>query len=399
MKESRLIIGLMTGTSVDAIDAALVEVTGAGPHLRAKLKCFHSIPFSNEVRAQILRVASGKAAGAAEISQLNFLLGMLFSEAVFQLCRQAKVELYQVDLIGSHGQTIYHQAEPSLFCRRQVASTLQIGEPSILAENTGITVVADFRPRDMAAGGKGAPLIPYVDYLLFRHARKGRLLLNLGGIANLTAIPASAKPQQVRAFDTGPGNMVVDALVQHFTLGSRKFDAAGQDARSGKVVLPLLEQLLKHPFFQLRPPKAAGREQFGQSFTSQILALQREHSYEDLVATATELTAVTVARAVKEHVQPRIHLDQMIISGGGAHNNYLLERIAALVPQVEVMTSTQMDIPIDAKEAMGFALLANETFQLNPANIPTATGARHPVVLGKVVYGNNYGRLRGKGRN
>ncbi len=396
MKESRLLVGLMTGTSIDAIDAALVEVSGSGAQSRVSLRHFMSTPFPEEVRAEIYRIASGRMITAGELSQLNFLLGTLFSEAVFRLCREAKVELVQIDLIGSHGQTVYHQSEPTLFCGRRVVSTLQIGEPSILAEHTGVTVVADFRPRDMAAGGKGAPLIPYVDYLLFRHPKKGRVLLNIGGIANITAIPAAGRPHQIKAFDTGPGNMVIDALTRQFTQGGKKCDTGGRIARSGKVIQPLLEELLEEPFFRQLPPKTAGREQFGEEFVNRFLSRGRQHSHEDLICTATELTAVSIAQVVKNHVQPNIHVDQLLVSGGGAHNEFLLQRLALLLPIIELCSTHQMGIPVEAKEAVGFALLANETFNLTASNVPGATGARHPVILGKMILGNNYARLRGK---
>jgi anhydro-N-acetylmuramic acid kinase len=392
MKESRLLAGLMTGTSVDGIDAALVEVSGRGIHTHASLKHFLALPFPDQVRAEILRIASGKMVTAREISQLNFLLGQLYSEAVFQLCREAKMEIHKLDAIGSHGQTIYHQSEPSSFCDRRVNSTLQIGEPSLLAENTGVTVVADFRPRDMAAGGKGAPLIPLADYLLFREARKGRVLLNVGGIANLTAIPASARLNQVRAFDTGPGNMVMDALVAHFTRGERHYDQGGEMAASGTVVQELLNVLLKHPFFSRKPPKTAGREEFGEEFVSQFFRKGGPGSREDLLATAAELTAITVAKAVQEQLLPGSPLDQLIVSGGGAANHHLLRRLQAHLPRLEVLTSDDLGIPAEAKEAIGFALLAHATLQCAPGNVPSATGARHPAVLGKVVIGNNYGR-------
>jgi anhydro-N-acetylmuramic acid kinase len=398
MKESRMLVGLMTGTSIDAIDAALVELSGSGAQSEVSLRHFVSIPFPAEVQAEIYRVASGRMITAGELSQLNFLLGTLYSEAVLRLCREAKLELAQIDLIGSHGQTVYHQSEPTLFCGRRVVSTLQIGEPSILAENTGVTVVADFRPRDMAAGGKGAPLIPYVDYLLFRHAQKGRVLLNIGGIANLTAIPAAGHPHQIKAFDTGPGNMVIDALVRHFTQGEKKYDTGGRMARSGKVIQPLLEKLLEDPFFRQRPPKSAGREQFGEEFADRFLSCSGQQDHEDLICTATELTAVSVAQAINHHVQPQIHVDQLLVSGGGAHNEFLLQRLATLLPKIELCATRQMGIPVEAKEAVGFALLANETFNLTASNVPNATGARHPVILGKVICGNNYARLRGKSK-
>jgi anhydro-N-acetylmuramic acid kinase len=395
MKESRLVVGLMTGTSLDGVDAALVEIVGSGLFTRVKLRKFVSVPFELAVHEELLKIASGKMTSSHAISQLNFLLGILYSEAVSKLCREARIDLAQLDLIGSHGQTIFHQSEPSLFCGHQVASTLQIGEASFLVEKIGVTTISDFRPRDMSAGGKGAPLIPYVDYLLFRDQRLGRVLLNIGGIANVTSIPAAAKMIQVRAFDTGPGNMAMDALVRHFTHGEKKFDCQGELARSGQVIPDLLGRLLSAEYFFRRPPKTAGREQFGEPFVAMLLEHAMSHKFEDLVRTAAEVTACSIAKAIENFVVPEVHIDQIIISGGGARNEFLITRLKSLLPQLEVLRSDDLGIPADAKEAIGFAILANETFNLHAGNVPSATGARHPVVLGKVTYGNNYKRLRG----
>jgi anhydro-N-acetylmuramic acid kinase len=395
MKESRLVVGLMTGTSLDGVDAALVEVAGSGLYTRVKLRTFVSIPFETAVREELLKVASGKLVSSKTISQLNFLLGILYSEAVFKLCRTARAELHEIDLIGSHGQTIFHQSEPNAFCGRRIASTLQIGEASFLAEKTGATVVSDFRPRDMAAGGKGAPLIPYVDYLLFRDQRLGRVLLNIGGIANVTAIPAGAKMSQVKAFDTGPGNMVMDALVTHFTHGEKKFDYRGDLASSGNAIPDLLDRLLSVDYFSRRPPKTAGREQFGGSFVAALVEGTFAHRFEDVIRTAAELTARSIARAIESFVIPEAHIDQLIVSGGGARNEFVIALLKTLLPQLEVLRSDDLGVPNNAKEAVGFAILANETFCLHAGNVPSATGAHHPVVLGKVTYGSNYKRLRG----
>jgi anhydro-N-acetylmuramic acid kinase len=397
MKESRLVAGLMTGTSLDGVDTALVEIVGSGLFTRVKLRKFVSVPFESAVREELLKVASGKLISSQTVSQLNFLLGILYSEAVSKLCREARVDVTQLDLIGSHGQTIFHQSEPSSFCGRQIASTLQIGEASFLAEKTGATIISAFRPRDMAAGGKGAPLIPYVDYLLFRDQRLGRVLLNIGGIANITSIPAAAKMSQVKAFDTGPGNMVMDALVRRFTHGERKFDARGDMARSGSVIPDLLDHLLAMGYFSRRPPKTAGREQFGESFAATLLERAILHKVEDVVRTAAEVTVCSIATAIESFVIPEAHIDQLIVSGGGARNEFLVARLRALLPQLEVLYSGDLGIPADAKEAIGFAILANETFDLHAGNVPSATGAHHPVVLGKVTYGSNYKRLRGIG--
>lgn len=395
MKESKLVIGLMSGTSLDGVDAALVEISGSGHSTQIKLKHFVSVPFEALVQTELLRVASGAETSSQVISHLNFLLGSLYAEAAFRLCKDARVEINEIDLIGSHGQTIFHQSEPGPFCSRMLASTLQIGEASILAENTGITTVSDFRPRDMAAGGKGAPLIPYVDYLLFRDLRLGRALLNIGGIANVTALPPQPRVQDVTAFDTGPGNMIMDALVRHFTNGKKKYDHDGAIARQGSVIPGLLQKMLSLPYFQASPPKTAGREQFGESFVADMLGHEKSAGFEDLVCTAGELTVQSVAQAILHYVFPTTHLDQLIVSGGGARNALLMERLQVALPQLQVLRSDDLGVPTAAKEAIGFAILANETFHLHSGNVPSATGARHPVVLGKVVYGDNYKRLRG----
>src|SRR5262245_25381359 len=395
MEPTRLVIGLMSGTSLDGVDAALVEITGFGEGTRIQLKQFASVPFAFEVQAELLRVADQTPVAAQVISHLNFLLATLYTESVERLCLEAGVGLNQVDLIGSHGQTIFHQSEPSHFCGRMVASTLQIGEGSLLAENTGVTTISDFRPRDMAAGGKGAPLIPYVDYLLFRDRRLGRVLLNVGGIANITSLPASATMDKVRAFDTGPGNMVIDALVRRFTNEAKTYDANGSIAAGGQVIVPLLEKLLAQPFFSTPPPKTAGREQFGEGFVQQLLDHSKTSRFEDLVCTATELTARSIAAAVTRFVLPETSVQQLVVSGGGARNGFLMRRLQAALPGSKVLSSDDLGIPTAAKEAMGFAILANETLHLHASNVPAATGARRPVVLGKVVYGDNYQRLRG----
>ncbi len=394
MKELRLAVGLMSGTSLDGVDAALVEIAGSGTATRVKLRHFLSIPFEKPVSERLLRAASGKPLTTAELSQLNFLLGVLYSEAVLRLCREARLDVFELDVIGSHGQTVYHQSEPSEFCGRPVASTLQIGEASLIAERTGVTTVSDFRPGDMAAGGKGAPLIPYVDYLLFRDSRRGRILLNVGGIANITALPASARISQVKAFDTGPGNMVIDGLVWHFICSEKRFDLRGNMAREGKVVPDLLESVLRDPYFSLRPPKTAGREQFGEAFMSRFLNYPVSCSFEDLLCTATELTAWTVADSVLKYCRSQFHFEDLVVSGGGAHNDFLLERLTKLLHPMKVLKTDDFGIPVSAKEAVGFAVLANETIHLRAGNVPSATGAVHPVILGKVVVGRNFRWLR-----
>jgi anhydro-N-acetylmuramic acid kinase len=377
-----LVAGLISGTSVDGIDVAIVDIRGAGFDQRVLPLAHHTIDYPPAVRRAVLSVSNADT-HTAKISQLNFLLGELFAEAVFEACRRSQVPPQSLDLIGSHGQTIYHQAVTSEFYGRAVASTLQIAEPAVIADRTGIPVVADFRPADMAAGGQGAPLVPYVDYLLYRDAKLGRVSLNIGGIANVTAIPPGAAPEQVIAFDTGPGNMLIDALVSQFSRGTMGYDRDGRMAASGSVNEQLLGELLESAYLKQPPPKSAGREQFGVEFVSGLL----EHGLEpaDLVATVTAFTAASVADAMERFVTPRMRVDQMIVSGGGLRNPEIMGHFSKVLPQVEFRESNDFNIDTDAKEAIAFAVLAHETYHGRPANLPSATGARHPVILGKLV--------------
>ena len=395
MKTSRLVVGLMSGTSLDGVDAALVRIVRSEQDCSVQLKHFISNPYPEEVRESLLRVASGHKVAAGFISHLGILLGRLYSEAVKDVCRAAGVPLDRLDLIGSHGQTIFHQSDPGDFCGRPVASTLQIGEAAVLAEETGVTTVSDFRPADMAAGGTGAPLIPLVDFLLFRDPRRGRVLLNLGGIANLTLLPPACGIDQIRAFDSGPGNMVIDALVRRLKADSPGFDAGGRLALSGKPIPALLDSLLADPYFRRRPPKSAGREQFGGAFVERLLAAREASGAPDQVCTAAELTARTVSDAVLKYTETSRNWDRVLVSGGGVHNAYLMRRLQELLPNLKVGPTDSLGIPADAKEAIGFAVLANETLELAAGNVPSATGARRPAILGKVTYGRNYSRLRG----
>ena len=386
----------MSGTSLDGVDAALVEIAGSGRQTRAALRHFVSLPFDSKVRQELLQVASGLPVPSLVISHLNFLVGTLYTEAIFRLCEEAGIGIDKIDLIGSHGQTIFHQSEPASFCGRSLASTLQIGEGSIIAEQTGVTTICDFRPRDMAAGGKGAPLIPYVDYLLFRHPRIGRILLNIGGIANVTVLPAAAALSRTMAFDTGPGNMIIDAMVRKVTKNQMTFDRDGEIARSGKPIPELIEKLLQHPYFHLPPPKTAGREQFGTVFLEDFFRIAGSSNSEDLICTATELTVQIIAEAIIRFVPRDPAISQLIVSGGGSQNAYLVQRLMGALPQMTVLRSDDFGIPSAAKEAIGFAILANETLHLHPGNVPSATGARQATVLGKVIYGKNYNRIRSR---
>ena len=388
MKRSRgrgtLALGIMSGTSADGIDVALVRAAGGG----ASLENFASFPFPRGVQDAILQIAEGRSVRTEEISQLNFLLGEVFADTALAACRKFRVPLSAVDVIGSHGQTVFHQGTPAPFNGRRVASTLQIGDPSVIANRTGITTVGDFRTADMAAGGQGAPLVPFVDYMLYRHPRIGRVALNIGGIANVTVIPSGAALEDVFAFDTGPGNMVIDALVRHYTRAQQRFDSNAEMAARGNLLPGLLHSLLADEYFSRRPPKTAGREQYGEAYVRKILAQReaRRAKPEDVIRTATILTALSIVDAFHRFIAPKTGVGELIVSGGGARNPLLMAQLESGLRGVKVRDAGELGVPADAKEAFAFAVLACETLRRRPANVPGATGAKKAVVLGKVCY-------------
>ena len=388
MKQSRgrglLALGIMSGTSADGIDVALVRVAGR----KASLENFAAFPFPRGVQQIILSLGEGRSTSTREISQLNFLLGEVFAQAALSACKKFRVPPSRIDVIGSHGQTVFHQGKPTTLLGRQIASTLQIGEPSVIAQRTGITTVGDFRPADIAAGGQGAPLVPFVDFLLYRHARIGRVALNIGGIANVTVIPAAANLGDVFAFDTGPGNMVIDALVRHFTNGGKRFDRNAGIAATGTLLPGLLRTLLADKYFLLAPPKTAGREGYGEAYVRALLTHPdvRRAKPEDVIRTVTILTALSILDAFHRFMQPKAKIGELIVSGGGAHNPLLMAQLQSGLEKVRVREAGELGVPGDAKEAFAFAVLACATLRRNPSNVPGATGARKAVVLGKVCY-------------
>jgi anhydro-N-acetylmuramic acid kinase len=383
-----LVLGLMSGTSADGIDVVLARISGSPPHLDARLLGHTSFGFPPAIRKEILYLAEQQSITTGELSQLSFRLGELFAEAALAACRRFRVSPRRIFLIGSHGQTVFHQGRPIPFFGHPIASTLQIGETSVIATRTGITTVGDFRPADLAVGGQGAPLVPYADYLLYRHPKLGRVSLNLGGIANITVIPAAAKPSRVFAFDTGPANILIDALTMHFTRGRQRFDKNARLAIAGRSLPALLDELLRDPYLKLAPPKSTGREYYGHAYAQKLLALGRRQRAKpaDLIRAATIFTALSVVDALNRFVLPKTKIQQLIVSGGGAHNPLILAQLAAALPGIDVFPSSRLGIPVDAKEAFAFALLAYETFHQRPANIPSATGARRPAILGKISY-------------
>lgn len=345
------------------------------------------------VRKEVLRIAEGGTCTAGEISQLNFRVGEEFAAAAIAACRKFHVRLDDVGLIGSHGQTIFHLGSAVKFLGAATASTLQIGEPAVIAARTGVPTVGDFRVADMAAGGQGAPLVPYADWLLLRNEKVGRVALNLGGIGNVTVLPAARSRRRksaaaVMAFDTGPGNMVIDALVAHFTKGRERFDRNARVARKGRCVNSLLEELMADPYLRLKPPKSTGREYYGREFVGRLLARAGKLRVrpEDLVRTATVFTALSVVDALNRFVLPRAEIGQVIVSGGGAKNPLIMAQLAAALAPVEVLPLSRLGIAEDAKEAYAFALLAYEAWNRRPGNLPSATGARKAMVLGKICW-------------
>jgi len=383
-----LVLGLMSGTSADGIDIALARISGVPPRVKARLLNHTAVKFPAQVRAEILRVAEQQPISAGELSQLNFRLGQLFADAAKTTCRRFRVAISSMDLIGSHGQTIFHQGNAVPYLGGRVASTLQIGEAAVIAAQTGITTVADFRPADMAVGGQGAPLVPYADYLLYSDRKLGRASLNLGGIGNVTVIPAGAARERVFAFDTGPANMLIDALVAYFTRGRKKFDAGAKMALAGRAIPALLDELMRDPYLKKKPPKSTGREYYGADYVKRVLALGRRYRVKpnDLIRCVTIFSALSVVDALNRFVTPKTKLDQLIVSGGGARNPLIMAQLAAALPGVEVLSSSRVGVPEEAKEAFAFALLAYESFHQRVGNVFSATGASGPAILGKICY-------------
>jgi anhydro-N-acetylmuramic acid kinase len=391
MSKTMIVAGVMSGTSADGINVALVRIGDAGlrgrPRQTIKLLGHAEYSYPSKVRATVLEAMNAQNASVADLARLNFVLGELYADAVLATERQFRVK---ADLVGCHGQTLYHQGEAAVFLGRRVAATWQTGEAAVIAARVGVPVVSDFRPADMAAGGNGAPLVPYLDFLLFRDADVGRIVQNIGGIANLTAIPAGAGPGDVFAFDTGPGNMVIDGVVE--ALFGRAFDRNGKIAASGEVIESVVERILKREFFRTKPPKTAGREEFGREFVREFLSACGRAPKQDVVATATALTARSIADAVRRFVVAksgsRGSFREMILSGGGARNAKLVAMLAeCLAPLgVRVRFSDEFGLPSEAKEAVAFAVLAYETWKQRPSNLPSATGAKRAAVLGKISY-------------
>lgn len=445
-KNPKKVIGLMSGTSADGIDACLAEVFGNGINTKINIIACDTYPYDRKTRTAILETCSPETGTVDKVCQLNFYLGKLFADAAKSIANKAHIPLTEIDLIGSHGQTIYHLPNPALrqdsdglfahppqsswvsssgegkemknsyrekgmenketFSQKQslkdrdrsfhiqcLRSTLQIGEPSVIVHETGITTVADFRPADMAAGGQGAPLIPYADFILFRDKEKGRTLQNIGGIANVTFLPSDCSIHDVIAFDTGPGNMIIDRITEIITHNVHHFDENGNLAAQGEMDNHLLASLLTHPYLSKIPPKTTGREEFGRSFADNLYkeALSSGVKDIDILTTVTAFTAQTIADSYKKWILPRYHLSEVILSGGGSRNSTVIKFLSHYLPSsVKIHTIDTYGIASNAKEALTFAILANETISGNPNNVMSATGAGEAVIMGKIIPGRRF---------
>ena len=388
-KRSMIVAGVMSGTSADGIDVALVKITSTVGNPKIKLLAHHSVRYPAALRRSVLAAMDAKQTSTAELARLNWRLGMAYAEAV-----RAAVERHRakIDLVGCHGQTVYHQAGPAAYAGRQVACTWQLGEPALIAAELCVPVVSNFRPADMVAGGQGAPLVPLLDYVLFTHKERMRVLQNIGGIGNLTAVPANSDVAKVVAFDTGPGNMVMDALMER--LFQRKYDRDGRIAGRGRVVEEVVKTILSEKYFAKTPPKSAGREEFGAAFAANFLerCKQAGGTPEDALATATALTVESIALAYDRFVRPLNKAGSAvdyIVSGGGARNATLMKLLQQRMKPMgcRVIASDQLGLPSQAKEAVAFALLAWQTWHGLAGNVPSATGATRSVVLGEICYG------------
>lgn len=388
-KETRNVIGLISGTSCDGIDACLAKITGNGSSTEIEIIEFETYPYKNEIRELIFDASNEQTGTVDKICQLNFILGQLFADAAVQTAGKSSIPISDIDIIGSHGQTIYHISSLKEKADKKVRSTLQIAEPSVIARETGVTTVGDFRTGDIAAGGEGAPLVPYADFILFGKDGIDRAIQNIGGIANVTFLPAGCSINEIIAFDNGPGNMIIDCFVEIITDGRLKYDKDGELASKGKLNQGLLERLCSHPYLSIPPPKSTGREDFGFQFSDDLYEELKRDNVDilDTITTATAFTAKSISDSYRKYIQPSYRISEVVMSGGGAYNPVLFKFLKDYLGDIEIRKVEEFGIPSDAKEALAFAILANETICGNTGNVPSATGARERVVLGKIIPG------------
>ena len=374
-----LCAGLMSGTSLDGVDAALVRIEGQGEDIEARLLSFDTLPMPEKLKARVKQACDPTQSNVQLICELNFELGDLFARALEKVCTNAGIRPQSLDFAASHGQTIWHISHK----QPGIPSTLQIGEPAVMAYRYNIPVVSNFRVMDIAAGGDGAPLVPFAEYILYSDSEKNIGLQNIGGIGNITYLKKGGTIDEVLAFDTGPGNMMIDEAMT--SLFGVPYDQNGQTARQGNLCAALFEELKAHSYFDRQPPKSTGREEFGQRYTQSLLEKYAEENPEDIIYTFTEFTAWSIVRSIRDHIMPIGPLNQLVVSGGGANNPYLMERIQMLLPETEVCTQNSLGYSNDAKEAIAFAVLGYETLHGAFSNVPKATGAKKKIVLGVIT--------------
>lgn len=378
-KKKKLIVGLMSGTSLDGVDAALVEIEGYGKQTKVNLLEFETVAFTENEKNEILQLCNPETSSVDKICEMNVELGKKFSAAALHVISKAGKKPDDIDLISSHGQTIYHMP--------QVGATLQIGELAVISANTGCVTVGDFRPSDMAVGGQGAPLVPFVDYLLFHHPSIGRILLNIGGMSNITVIPANTKEDNILAFDTGPGNVLIDAIVAIGTNGKESFDYGGNYAQGGTVDNQWLQKLVdSDSFVHEAPPKSTGREYYTSDVARNLWleGIARGLSFESIIATVTQFTVETIALNIEHCLKSEVDISEVLVGGGGVHNTFIMNALQKRLKQ-NVLTMEAINVSSDAKEAVAFAILGNEFIHGNTNNLPSATGAKRKTMMGKLV--------------
>jgi len=386
-KQTIFAVGLMSGTSLDGVDAALVKIDGYGLQTRIRLIAFDTFAYPEALKKKLLVISHPGNGSVDDICRLNAVVGEYFLDAVYKICQKSNIDITDIDLVGTHGQTVHHLPDAEQVFGKTIRSTLQIGDPAIISARTGIVTVGLFRNSDLALGGQGAPLVPYFDYLFFRSRTKNRIALNIGGIANITVLPKNCKAEDVVAFDTGPGNMLVDGLMRR--LFNQEFDRNGEIAAAGNVSKKLLEELLAHPYFKKQPPKSTGREEFGEAFIEDILSLSDKEKIQvkDIVATVAELTVQSIKKSAELVVDSVDVIDELIVGGGGVYNDFFMRRLKELFFNAQVISSDVLGISSDAKEAVCFAVLANETIHGIPAVLPSVTGAERGAILGAIFLG------------
>ena len=380
MHESKLACGIMSGTSLDGIDVAIASISGTGLTTKIDLIAAKTYPYPKDILEKVKRAIDNDLK-VRDVASLHFELGRLYAECVIKLCDTLKIKSSSLSFIASHGQTVYHQGAT---LDGNPPTTLQLGSGSVIAGITQTTAVTDFRVADMIAGGQGAPLVPFVDYILLSHPQKTRVIQNIGGISNITILPKSRLEKDVYAFDTGPGNMMINYAMEVFY--QKLYDDQGEIARKGQLIKPLYDDILAHPFLNVKPPKSCGREEFGAFYTHMLIEKYNKATKEDIVHTLTMATKQTMVDAIKKFVSNLHQVDELIISGGGVHNTFMMEQIQKDLPNIKVLTTDDLGLSSDFKEALAFIVLANQTLYEEHGNLPSATGAKTSVVLGQVSY-------------